>query len=997
VLPSGTISLSIGGPGQATTVSHGGQTITGNAGSDGQDGLYNEYSESTYSGQGGDGGTHSGGDGGANGSRGYGQSLWACESDGYGGGGIGAAYTGNTTRSSTGQSAADINGLSAALTQGNSTAVPFATAVGAGSSASTFGGGGAGGGGSGFFGGGGGGGSTTGGTLGGAGGAGVVVISFSGTEFSPLSISDLALWLDASDVYTLFRDAAATTPATDASDPVGAWRDKSGNNRHATQSTAGSRPTISATLQNGRKQVALTSTAGNALRVSSLVLSAPFSLLAVVRKDARAIATFACSTDQARLQFGDGSATFSGSFYGASKVGGAVYGSAPIVTGRHQVFAAVADSGTLPSSLSMFSDGIGGQAAVITAGTAPSNSIGGDFAVGGDGTGGWGGTVCEMIAYSKSLTLVERRRLEVYLANRWGITLAPTVSNADAQDWINRVYANGGTVSAATAAAVNAFCDAIDAAGIRDKFYRLNLHTGGTTGSAAGLAASLVPLYRGPSLGGTQYGSTIDAQSLVPFVAADYSTTDGLFAGLNTNKYLDTGLATNTLPQSVYQAMHLSAWHGNVAFPGGTDPCLIGAYNSSVDRNEIHISMRATPAADDARLGQVAQVFSVTQCSGTRYPASYIASRTSPTSLRLYRNGVFESETTTSVTSPGNSFPLWVHRRNATGTPSGEQIGLSIWAYSIGAGMTAQQVTDYYNAMTAFNTAMGRLFFVTPQVANADAQSWITRVYNNGGTVSSTTAAAVNDFCNAIDAAGIRDRFYRLNLFCGGTSGTSAGLAACLVPLYRGPAVGGTQYGGYIDTNSNFAVGDYAETGATGGLAGNGTSKYLATGLNPYDAGLSETDFHTSGYFRETQNTSGAFIGCVNSSAQRGVVFHPAYLTFGMYVRFGGLTDSGIENGTLSSRNGHLLGVRRPGGAGFKDGANINATSVTTGSVAWAASADSPSLYVFARNDVTASPSIAHYAGRSQAYSIGKGMTDAQAAAYYTAMQAFQTALSRNV
>ena len=287
---------------------------------------------------------------------------------------------------------------------------------------------------------------------------------------------------------------------------------------------------------------------------------------------------------------------------------------------------------------------------------------------------------------------------------------------------------------------------------------------------------------------------------------------------------------------------------------------------------------------------------------------------------------------------------------------------------------------------------------LAPQVANADAQDWINRVYANGGTVSSSTAAAVNQFCVDIEAASLRDRFYRLSLMCGGTSGTTAGLAACLVPLYRGPSLGGTQYGGTTDTNVGpFVVGDYAETGASGGLNANGTSKYLATGLNPYDAGLAETDFHTSGYFRESQNASGVFIGCMNSSAQRGVIFHPAYQTAGMYVRFGGITNSGIENGTLSSRNGHLLGVRRPGGVGFKDGANINATSVTTGSLAWAASADSPSLFVFARNDTTATPALLHYAGRSQAYSIGKGMTDAQAAAYYTAMQAFQTALGRNV
>jgi hypothetical protein len=41
---------------------------------------------------------------------------------------------------------------------------------------------------------------------------------------------------------TLFQDAAMTTPVTANNDPVGAILDKSGNSRHLTQSTAGSRP-----------------------------------------------------------------------------------------------------------------------------------------------------------------------------------------------------------------------------------------------------------------------------------------------------------------------------------------------------------------------------------------------------------------------------------------------------------------------------------------------------------------------------------------------------------------------------------------------------------------------------------------------------------------------------------------------------------------------------------------------------------------------------------
>jgi hypothetical protein len=48
-----------------------------------------------------------------------------------------------------------------------------------------------------------------------------------------------------------------------------------------------------------------------------------------------------------------------------------------------------------------------------------------------------------------------------------------------------------------------------------------------------------------------------------------------------------------------------------------------------------------------------------------------------------------------------------------------------------------------------------------------EAADWANRVRANGGSVSGSTLTAVSRFCASISAAGIRDRFYRLNLFCG--------------------------------------------------------------------------------------------------------------------------------------------------------------------------------------------------------------------------------------
>jgi hypothetical protein len=63
--------------------------------------------------------------------------------------------------------------------------------------------------------------------------------------------SGLQLWLDASDSATLF-DATTGGSLVAADGGVARWEDKSGNSRHMTQGTAGSRPARKTAIQGGR-------------------------------------------------------------------------------------------------------------------------------------------------------------------------------------------------------------------------------------------------------------------------------------------------------------------------------------------------------------------------------------------------------------------------------------------------------------------------------------------------------------------------------------------------------------------------------------------------------------------------------------------------------------------------------------------------------------------------------------------------------------------------
>jgi hypothetical protein len=68
----------------------------------------------------------------------------------------------------------------------------------------------------------------------------------------------MALWTPAFTNTTLWLDASDSNTLTIVSGAVSEWRDKSGNDRHATQATSGARPTLKANQQNGLDAIGFT-------------------------------------------------------------------------------------------------------------------------------------------------------------------------------------------------------------------------------------------------------------------------------------------------------------------------------------------------------------------------------------------------------------------------------------------------------------------------------------------------------------------------------------------------------------------------------------------------------------------------------------------------------------------------------------------------------------------------------------------------------------------
>ena len=237
----------------------------------------------------------------------------------------------------------------------------------------------------------------------------------------------LQLWLDASDTSTLFN--ATTGGSLVAADgAVARWEDKSGNGRHATQATSGSRPLRRASGLNGLGALDFDGT-NDAMTLSVSVFSTLTSLswFAVVKNDD--------SGANNRTVFGDRVYENDGGLF-FTKIGTSNIfysrGSANAST-RVDVSEAVSFP-TTPMMASMVTTSSTGTArrngtsagtnTTTTASVTYLNATAIGNSLADDGTLStlwWDGLICELIFYNTALSDASRSAVESYLMSKWGI------------------------------------------------------------------------------------------------------------------------------------------------------------------------------------------------------------------------------------------------------------------------------------------------------------------------------------------------------------------------------------------------------------------------------------------------------------------------------------------------------------------------------------------------------------------------------------------------
>jgi hypothetical protein len=263
---------------------------------------------------------------------------------------------------------------------------------------------------------------------------------------------------------------------------------------------------------------------------------------------------------------------------------------------------------------------------------------------------------------------------------------------------------------------------------------------------------------------------------------------------------------------------------------------------------------------------------------------------------------------------------------------------------------------------------LGKFFYISvAPTFDSDAQAFFDRVTTAGGTLTTTEKQAVNQLVLDMKSAGIWSSMKAVYPMVG------ASAAACAQNL-KSSSFTGTFTSGWT----------FASTGATP----NGTSAYMDTFLTP-SISLSQNSASIGFYGGNNLGplTDKRAMGAFSTPPNRVLGIEPAYTGLGF---FGDVNDGSNTVTTNINSSGFIFASRNSSTTKIHSirGTNTTKTENSTGL---------PTITVilgaFRVNNV-----IQNYSAYQHRLSfIADGLNSTECSNFYTAVQAFQTTLSRNV
>lgn len=249
-----------------------------------------------------------------------------------------------------------------------------------------------------------------------------------GGGFSPMQYAP-ALWLDASDGATMYQErtgVSATTLVASDADPVGTWRDKSGNARHVTASSDAKRPSYKVATHNGRSSIYFDGVNDNFIITSSILSGlSGYSLFMVRQWEVPGVAAANFAGSNNILEYVTVSA---GSVTGRrSYVSAANYGSTATLSLSGGVISLIYDGTKSNNATRLVRRTNGAQDTLTFTGSIPATSEAHTSITIGSltDTANWfKGYILEIVVLTSTATTDNITKMERYLGNKWGISVA---------------------------------------------------------------------------------------------------------------------------------------------------------------------------------------------------------------------------------------------------------------------------------------------------------------------------------------------------------------------------------------------------------------------------------------------------------------------------------------------------------------------------------------------------------------------------------------------
>lgn len=400
-------------------------------------------------------------------------------------------------------------------------------------------------------------------------------------------------------------------------------------------------------------------------------------------------------------------------------------------------------------------------------------------------------------------------RIQFGLIGEWRNNLR-TPGRIVADDWADRVVANGGAMPSENSIAANAdFVDCMIAAGLWTKMVAVN------TIAPDSLIAAITPLLVGP---GNDPWTNVGG-----FVAGNLNIQGLVGNGIN---YLNTGVNPSTALGSI-NSCGLTTY---VLSPETTavNQYYMGANNGA---NNFMMSYRGTLAkrfvagAGGADAALAANCHVVGFISGNRTGGSTAA-------LYHANGGIPHHALATSAAAAGAVLPndsTFAFALNFGGAPtSSTSQRLSFLA--IHQGLTQAEDSDFYDCVQALRVAYGGGFIADNDDTDQVLTDFTNRLSISGGAaMTAAQRTALETFWNALIAAGIHNKMYSVCCVLPGSAiVTAAELVRAHTPFYRCDG-----YQSWIN-NGPFVTTDLTVNGLVG--TGNpGAVKYLDTAVYATD------------------------------------------------------------------------------------------------------------------------------------------------------------------